>query len=154
MWYESLNQFKLSLKTESCHDANFVTIQWWYHRVSLWRPTVPVNDDEVGISFLLMPLQWRHNGRDGVSNHQPHDCLLKLLFRRRSKKTSKLRVTGLCKWPVTRKVFPFDDVIMAAMEIVLMQALGLNKMAHILLTTCWNPLLWIYLDSDFTDICT
>ena len=21
-------------------------------------------------------LQWRHNGRDGVSNYQPHDCLL------------------------------------------------------------------------------
>ena len=21
------------------------------------------------------PLLWRHNGRDGVSNHQPHDCL-------------------------------------------------------------------------------
>ena len=41
-------------------------------------------------------LQWRHNGRDGVSNHQPHDCLLNRLFRRRSKKTSKLRVTGLC----------------------------------------------------------
>ena len=34
----------------------------------------------------------------GVSNHQPHDCLLNLLFRRRSKKTSKLRVTGLCAW--------------------------------------------------------
>ena len=42
------------------------------------------------------PLQWRHNGRDSVSNHQPHDCLLNRLFRRRSKKTSKLRVTGLC----------------------------------------------------------
>ena len=41
-------------------------------------------------------LQWRHNGRDDVSNHQRHDCLLKRLFRRRSKKTSKLRVTGLC----------------------------------------------------------
>ena len=40
-------------------------------------------------------LQWRHNGRDGVSNHQSHDCLLNRLFRRRSKKTSKLRVTGL-----------------------------------------------------------
>ena len=40
-------------------------------------------------------LQWRQNGRDGVSNHQPHDCLLKRLFRRRSKKTPKLRVTGL-----------------------------------------------------------
>ena len=43
-----------------------------------------------------MPLQWRHNGRDCVSNHQPHDCLLNRLFRRRSKKTSKRRVTGLC----------------------------------------------------------
>ena len=41
-------------------------------------------------------LQWRHNGHDSVSNHQPHDCLLNRLFRRRSKKTSKLRVTGLC----------------------------------------------------------
>ena len=41
-------------------------------------------------------LQWRHNERDGVSNHQSHDCLLNHLFRRRSKKTSKLRVTGLC----------------------------------------------------------
>ena len=40
-------------------------------------------------------LLWRHNGHDSVSNHQPHDCLLNRLFRRRSKKTSKLRVTGL-----------------------------------------------------------
>ena len=48
-------------------------------------------------------LQWRHNEGDGVSNHQPHDCLLNRLFRRRSKKTSKLLVTGLCEGnsPVT-----------------------------------------------------
>ena len=69
-------------------------------------------------------LRWRHNYHDGVSNHQPHGCLLNRLFRRRSKKTSKIRVTGLCagnspgpvnsphKGPVTRKMFPFDDVIM------------------------------------------
>ena len=38
----------------------------------------------------------RHNERDSISNHQPYDCLLKRLFRRRSKKTSKPRVTGLC----------------------------------------------------------
>ena len=37
-----------------------------------------------------------HNERHGVSNHQPHDYLLNRLFRSRSKKTSKLRVTGLC----------------------------------------------------------
>ena len=41
-------------------------------------------------------LQWRQNGFDSVSNHQPHDCLLKRLFRLRSKKTPKLRVTGFC----------------------------------------------------------
>ena len=69
-------------------------------------------------------LQWRHNDRDSVSNPQPHDCLLKHLFRLRSKKTPKLRVTGLCegnspvtgefphKGPLTRKKFPFEDVIM------------------------------------------
>ena len=28
-------------------------------------------------------LQWRNNERDGVSNHQPHDCLLNRLFRHR-----------------------------------------------------------------------
>ena len=41
-------------------------------------------------------LQWRHNEHDSVSNYQPHDCLLNRFFGRRSKKTSKLRVTGLC----------------------------------------------------------
>ena len=42
-------------------------------------------------------LQWRHNERDGVSNHQHSDCLVNHLFRRRSTKTSRLRVTGLCE---------------------------------------------------------
>ena len=41
-------------------------------------------------------LRWRHNDHAGVSNHQPPGCLLNRLFRRKSKKTSKLRVTGLC----------------------------------------------------------
>ena len=75
--------------------------------------------DRLWLSWVLS-----HNERDGISNHQPHHCLLMRLFRRRSKKTPKLRVTGLCggihrwpvnsphKGPVTRKMFPFDDVIM------------------------------------------
>ena len=41
-------------------------------------------------------LKWRHDERHGASNHQPHDYLVNRLFRRRSKKTSKLCVTGLC----------------------------------------------------------
>ena len=43
-----------------------------------------------------MSLQWRHNGGEGASNHQPHHCFLNHLFRRRWKKTSKLCVIGLC----------------------------------------------------------
>ena len=41
-------------------------------------------------------LQWRHNGHDGILNHQPHHCLPKRLFGYRSKKLSKLCITGLC----------------------------------------------------------
>ena len=47
-------------------------------------------------SHGILTLLWLHNGHDGVSNHQPRHCLLNRLFRGRSKKTSKLRVTGLC----------------------------------------------------------
>ena len=64
----------------------------------------------------LLSLQWCHNEHDGVSKHLLLDCILNRLFRRRSKKTSKLCVTGLCegnspvnsphKGPVTRKMFP------------------------------------------------
>ena len=69
-------------------------------------------------------LQWRYNERDGVWNHRRLVCLLNRLFRRGSKKTSKLHVTGLYEgnppvtgeFPpqrdITRKMFPFDDVIM------------------------------------------
>ena len=75
----------------------------------------------LGKNRRRLSLQWRHNERDGVSNHQPHHCLLSRLFKRRSKETSKLRVNGLCdgnspvtgefpapvnsphKWPVTRE---------------------------------------------------
>ena len=50
----------------------------------------------LGLNVLKCTLQWHHNGRDGISNHQPHDCLLNCLFRHRSKKTSKLCITDLC----------------------------------------------------------
>ena len=89
-------------------------------------------------------LHWRHNGHDSVSNNQPHDCLLNWLFRRRSKKTSKLRVTGLCagnstgtgEFPaqMASKMFPFDDVIMCS-----------NSSAYVmkLLQSCAKPsILW------------
>ena len=77
----------------------------------------------------LFRIVWSHyndvimSDMTSQNTSQPHDCLLNRLFRRRSKKTSRLRVTGLCmgihqwpvnsphKWPVTRKMSPSDDVI-------------------------------------------
>ena len=56
-------------------------------------------------------LQWRHNGCDDVSNCRRLECLFNRWFRRRSKKTSKLCVTGVCEGnsPVTGE-FPAQRV--------------------------------------------
>ena len=55
------------------------------------------------LADCIITLRWRHNGHGGVSNQQRLHCLLNCWFRRRSKKTSKFRVTGLCEGnsPVT-----------------------------------------------------
>ena len=70
------------------------------------------------------PLRWRHNGPDGVSNHQPHDVYSVVYTgtdqRKHQISASLAFVRGIHrrpvnsphKWPVTRKRFPFDDVIM------------------------------------------
>ena len=69
-------------------------------------------------------LRWRHNEHDSVSNRQPHDCLLNLYSSAdQSKHQSSASLAFVWeihrgpvnfphKWPVTRKMFPFDDVIM------------------------------------------
>ena len=69
----------------------------WRHGMETippWRQQTWTNVDLS--SARPSALRWRHNEPDRVSNHQPRDCLLNGLFRRRSKKTRKLRVTGLC----------------------------------------------------------
>ena len=89
-------------------------------------------------------LQWRHNERHSISNHRRLDWLLNRLFRRRSKKTSKLSsaslafVRGIHRWrlasphrrPVTRKMFAFDDVIMAWRDNILVCILRNFDLAH------------------------
>ena len=123
MTFHYLNQCWSSLLTHIC-----VTRPQW---VKLHR--------FLCVRTVAVTLRWRHNGHDSVSNHMPQDCLLKRLFRRRSKKTSKLRVIVLCvgnspvppwgihrgpvnsphKWPVTLKMFPFHDVILRKWESVI-----------------------------------
>ena len=61
--------------TEFCPDPKFHGIPWNFFHTPEFH----------GIPWNSM-----------ASNHQSHDCLLNRLFRRRSKKTSKFLVTGLC----------------------------------------------------------
>ena len=78
LYYSSLAGITLCAPTKSSPP--------WY---------ITLSDAQVKISSTRT-LRWRHNDHAGVSNHQHHGCLLNRLFRRKSKKTSKLRVTGLC----------------------------------------------------------
>ena len=97
-------------------------------------------------------LQWRHIEGDGVSNYRLLDCLLNLLFRRRSKKTPKLHVTDLCegihrssvnsphKGSVTGIFFAFDDVIMEIRCWLLqnLSSLVAPEPEAVFMTTSWH----------------
>ena len=126
----------------------------------------------MNLSTSTLPLHWHHNDHDGVSNHQPHGYLLSRLFRRRSKKTSKLRVNGLCvgnspgpvnsphKGPVTQKIFPFDDVIMhISFKGLMMDVLGLLTPMPVVLShravrrqgqRIWFQEFWTIVDNNIT----
>ena len=84
-------KWNAGLNTEELYVGNFLKL---YTRFALSALSC--------IMFGLVPtlgysLQWRHNDRDGLPNHRRLGSLLNRLFRRRSKKISKPRVTGLCE---------------------------------------------------------
>ena len=82
------------IRTTESNKLLVKLFSFWYKKcISVLRP--PVMQIHWQIQIILS-LHWRHNEHDGVSNHQPNDCLLNRLFRRRSKKTPKLRVTSIC----------------------------------------------------------
>ena len=83
-------------------NFNWTVVTWrWWHITgmmvlpttarwnTLWQVTVMV-DYRIALKFdrylgsLSKSLRWRHNDHNGVSNHQPHHCLLNCLFGRRS----------------------------------------------------------------------
>ena len=114
----------VKLLTDEWHSTLLMMSQHWINKplpeimstpfyVALWRHKAAMNQL---FKVAMLSLQWRHKWRHGLSNHQPHDCLLNRLLRRRPKKTSKHCVTGFVrgihrwpmnsphKWPVTRKM--------------------------------------------------
>ena len=78
-------------------ECNYLSSpQYQSNHVSKTMAVTKASSIKMSVRNILELLQWCHNRCDSVSNHQPHHCLLNRWFRRRSKKTSKLRVTGLC----------------------------------------------------------
>ena len=72
-------------------SSTLVLVFRWESNQSLYQ--IYVHDSAYLMHKDDHTLPQRHNERNGVSNHRRFDCL----FRRRSKKTLRLNVTGLCE---------------------------------------------------------
>ena len=117
--------------TVYCLSILPIRIQWQQPIYNLKHKQISISFSAIALIHRVIqrvhtPLQWRHNGRDGVSNHQPHDCLLNRLFRHSGADQRKHQcsvslafVWGIHRWPVnsphkgpvTRKMFqPFIRV--------------------------------------------
>ena len=95
-WYTRGDKYQAHSKINNSTDNKFLTLQtiilvFYCHLNWGWGNVIFLNKKTLTVSLL-----WRHNGHNGISNHQLHDCLLNPSFRHRSKKTSKLCITGLC----------------------------------------------------------
>ena len=125
-----------------------VTCHSWYRP---WQP-------------MVCTLQWRHNERDGVSNHRRQECVLNRLFRADQRKhqssASLAFVKGIHRWPVnsplkgpvTRKMFPFDDVIMTSHvnqdQVNELKISGKYSYMHLTKTDQYQWLNWIATSSE------
>ena len=85
--------------TRTWSTAQKIWYRWpkkdiWFHKLQVANDRLIQIDKQLSgrlrsltdAMFWLLwehSLQWRHNDPDGVSHHQPHDCLLNRLFRRR-----------------------------------------------------------------------
>ena len=72
---------------------NFVNMTFRFLRRLLWEsdvsPRTWVTVKIIRNTYSLIALQWHHNEHDDVSNHQPHRCLLKRLFKAQIKENIK-----------------------------------------------------------------
>ena len=80
--------------TGSMYQCYF-TRKWMYSEVS-WEHNKMFLMFMVHFVWSHFALQWRHNERDGVSNHKPHDCLLNRLF----KVQIKANIKAPRHWPL------------------------------------------------------
>ena len=140
LWYSGDS---VTTKSCTCHESTAVIASAKLSSDYLPPSHAPLD--------MACPLQWHHDECDGVLNHRRLDCFPNHLFRRRSKKTSKLRVTGFVrgihrspvisphKWKERGKCF--HDVVMYTECI-------LRSMVHVIYGHssqyggCWWPNPW------------
>ena len=91
IYIKSIRCFRLKMHFFRNRDSD------GYDTFNAFHGILPTLNKRWGLNKISdLSLRWRYNGHGGVSNHQPHHCLLNRVFGCRSKKTTKLRVTGLC----------------------------------------------------------
>ena len=99
-----------------------MAIQWEQLRGHKWQK--PVFESYVSV----ISIQWRHKERDGVSNHGLVDCSLSRYIRRADQRKHQIPASlafmreihwmnSSHKGLVTRKMLPFDDVIISLKSI-------------------------------------
>ena len=92
---------KIHLKLSSakwrpfCLGLNVLRATWAELGIA-YSPTVSNVESHL---LMLNALQWCHNECDGISNHQPHNCLLNRLFKAQIKENTK----APCHWPLYRE---------------------------------------------------
>ena len=100
------------------------TLNFTYLARGPWVSSCILQITRMWLIPVNLSLQWRHNGRDGASI-QPiaYSTVYSGADQRKHQSSASLAfVRGIHRWPVnsphngpvTRKMFPFDDVIMAS----------------------------------------
>ena len=136
-----------ALVHSTCRATPLHCVRFYIRRGRVLRKALPVRKEVsppclLQTSYIFFMLCYiitvKSQWTQWCFKHQPHDCILMGLFRRRLNKTLKFRVTGLCggnspvnsphKGPVTWKMNPFDDVIMVDLMVTRIMPLSIASM--------------------------
>ena len=118
MYYDTFGGLKICLLDSNLNLYRLIS--------QVYRIFINVDNPLTTLTTVVgLSLWWRRNEHDSVSHHQLHDCLLSTVNsdadQRKHQSSASLAfvrrihrgpVNSPHKWPVTRKMFPFGDVIM------------------------------------------
>ena len=113
---------------------------------------------------FLAPLQWRHNGHDGVSNHKLHIVYSSVYSgpdkRKHQSSASLAFVWGINRWPVNcPHKWPVTRKCLHLMTLSCLFNIGRHDGVHLWLTqgisdirSRYEKLEWIFMMTDFIEI--